>query len=969
MSKGYKTKATTLEMQPGPIPDSSTSDATSGDDLEDLLNQATPDTAEGLDEDFDALIEAAAEAGDDFDPVVVAEDWPDPDEVALGWKEPLPVNDDYVLSGAAITVSSDTAAADQTIADLASTDDLLTWLNDQGHDEFKGDAEFLAPEDAFLLYSDDGADIQLPTGTVGEEQFADVYAAWVDGYAEVPEHTKQLAQAYADWVKAKDDPTLSLTEKFDALQTYGDTARALFEANGLDLNSEQWKALKAETKEWLHAKSHAEIKALAHHAGFKHPLLASGTHPDNTPKPASKAVVGWLDPAYGEADSHYKTVIQAKALDRYQQLKDGTLPDYMGITLQQVDADNAANAPAHAVPPTPHGQTWVVDADGFAELQELHKKGYAGNVHNFQEKLNARLELRWKLKSAVPGEGVTQFQLDQLDPVISHYQIGIGQLPTIAKLTGVDEESLHYLKKPELVALADPTTEADTVASHLEAAAKRKAIISDNKATWTGTQQLWDQVQTSQSLNVGQWNTLVEVWKPGKAHKAELFGTHWDDIDGNYAVSASIGTPDDQSMRDVLKKVSLKDLRAVAKAMGMENSGPPTTRAAIQNYLIGHAHGDDSAMNKAKAKAASSHAPAPVVTSAAPGSSQQWPPPTSPGKVPSAAKPQVSSAQAVGTKIVKPGWGSELSDLSDLLSHAQATRADIPKRDEAAAATMQLTTKSGVAPTGGSHSTTGFVDGTGQKWFGKPHSSGSGGAAETRAVTEAIASKAKSELGLAAIPVYHRKIGSQHHALQPVIDAKPLSSHEIPNLSQHDVDTIVRQHVGDWVIGEHDGKEDNWMRTKSGGLVRCDLGQAFKFFGADSSSLGWEANGNYGTPLIKQLVAADKAGTLAKGVRVDPSAALGVIGKAESISDAQWEAVVRPVAEAGVKDGGDAVRWVKTMRAKAAKRHGVADFQVTDDQVVDEFIAEANRRRSEVRKDISEAFAEQGYDTTPLQHL
>ena len=278
---------------------------------------------------------------------------------------------------------------------------------------------------------------------------------------------------------------------------------------------------------------------------------------------------------------------------------------------------------------------------------------------------------------------------------------------------------------------------------------------------------------------------------------------------------------------------------------------------------------------------------------------------------------------------------------------------------------MTLTSAPENAPSGGSHTRVGFVDGQGQAWFGKPHPS-SGGRA--RAITEATASEAKAALGLSAVPVYYRQVGTAHHAMQPLLKgAKPLS-HNHKDLSQHDVDTIVRQTVGDWLVGEHDGKEDNWLRTASGGLTRCDLGQAFKFWGADKPALDWEGNGNHGTKLVKQLLQADTNGGLAPGVRIDPTAALGVIGKAEAISDAEWAAIVRPAAEAGIKAGED-IKWVDRMRKKAAKRLGVADFQVTDDQVVDEFVDEANRRRKSVREDMTAAFEAAGYDASVLRAL
>ena len=46
---------------------------------------------------------------------------------------------------------------------------------------------------------------------------------------------------------------------------------------------------------------------------------------------------------------------------------------------------------------------------------------------------------------------------------------------------------------------------------------------------------------------------------------------------------------------------------------------------------------------------------------------------------------------------------------------------------------------------------------------------------------------------------------------------------------------MVRYHVASWVIGDHDGKLDNMLRTPGGGIVAIDQGQAWKFIGREQA--------------------------------------------------------------------------------------------------------------------------------------
>ncbi|AXV10278.1 hypothetical protein DVS28_b0538 (plasmid) [Euzebya pacifica] len=916
---------------------------TAADDLDDLLKAADEPFVESDPSEDPAFI------GEEMD--WQPEQWVDADSVGAGWSN-FPESEHHVLGGAGgVSVVADAAAAGKVITDLAETEALLNLLNASTLHQ----SAPIPAQDAFDLFSDDGADILVPGGSIDPDQFADIYEAWTDDYTQVPEHTKALAEAFKNWVTAKNDPSLSLTEKFDALKEYGETSRAIFDQAGLDTKSDEWKVVIAECKTWLTDLTASDRLLLAHHAGFIHPLLASGTKPGDE----KASIIYWLTPAY-EQDHPSKDKVQASQLKKYASLVDGTYPDIDGVTLEDVDADDALHA-APKAPDAAQAPGAVIDQAAFADLQALHAIATAAiTTHDIVEKRNAALRLRWALHDPVLGEGVTPESVAALAPpayLLTH--IGAPQVPVISEMAGMDGDLLYHVGQSDLNKVADPSTPADTIAEIVLKADANKKLVAAGKAKWAESEQLWDDAVASKALTPSEWDTIVAGWKHGKQVATQLSDSMYSAAPGAIAI---VKPPSEQDLRAGLKKVGIPDLRVVAEHTGMEHTGAPTPRSALQNWLIAQAHGNTAKMVAAQKAASDKHA-APVVPSPAPVAAPLATGPAS--KVPKAAKPAVSSASAAGAKVVVASWAKGFDDLSALLDHATKTHTDIPARDDAYVATMTLTSAPQNAPSGGSHTRVGFVCGQGQAWFGKPHPS-SGGRA--RAITESTASEAKAALGLSAIPVYYRQVGTAHHAMQPLLQgAKPLS-HNHKDLSQHDVDTIVRQTVGDWLVGEHDGKEDNWLRTASGGLTRCDLGQAFKFWGSDKPALDWEGNGNHGTKLIKQLLQADVNGGLAPGVRIDPTAALGVIGKAEAISDAEWAAIVRPAAEAGVKAGDD-IKWVDRMRKKAAKRLGVADFQVTDDQVVDEFINEANKRRKSVREDMAAAFEAKGYDASVLRAL
>jgi hypothetical protein len=290
--------------------------------------------------------------------------------------------------------------------------------------------------------------------------------------------------------------------------------------------------------------------------------------------------------------------------------------------------------------------------------------------------------------------------------------------------------------------------------------------------------------------------------------------------------------------------------------------------------------------------------PAPAAATASP------PPPSS--------SPPTKAAEAPSQRT----FLAKQKAVEAALAHYSASISAIPARRSDAEVEALALTPVAAPSVGGMHAKSFHQAPDGSQWMFKPDSRAKGAAAHA----EAVASLVCSTGGTPTMPVYVRSMGGSTGSLQPLVaGASPLSS-DMKALSQHDVDAVVRSHVSAWLVGDHDCKPDNVLRTPGGGLVPIDHGQAFKFYGSDQLSLDYDPNNahNHDRTLYQKLYSAHLKGKLAKGVRVRPEAALGVIKRYEAISDSEYRAMLAPVAREGVSQK---VPWYPAMvqRAKATK--------------------------------------------------
>lgn len=170
---------------------------------------------------------------------------------------------------------------------------------------------------------------------------------------------------------------------------------------------------------------------------------------------------------------------------------------------------------------------------------------------------------------------------------------------------------------------------------------------------------------------------------------------------------------------------------------------------------------------------------------------------------------------------------------------------------------------------------------------------------------EAAAATLQRNMGLEAPESY-----AITHNGQPAVVSKwyPNSTQafakppRLADLHPDDQMTIQKNHVLDWLIGNHDSHVGNWMRTQDGKLVSIDKGQAGKYFGHDRLDPQFHPNYYAREPIYNQLYRDHAAGL---GQMHDPrTGELGdFVRQVQAIPDEHLKTLFRPYAESAAKSG------------------------------------------------------------------
>lgn len=204
----------------------------------------------------------------------------------------------------------------------------------------------------------------------------------------------------------------------------------------------------------------------------------------------------------------------------------------------------------------------------------------------------------------------------------------------------------------------------------------------------------------------------------------------------------------------------------------------------------------------------------------------------------------------------------------------------------------------------GTHGAQVWTDAQGNRYLFKPPKA----SADAFLVSlDEAASVLQARTGLKAPDTWTTTLNGQYGSLQRMFDATPAfaSGFKPQALTPDDLLAVQKQHVLDWLLANHDGHVDQFLRLPSGELVGIDKGQAFRWMGQDRLAWDFHPNAYYGAP---PPVYNALWGDFAKGgsgevldPRVGPLA--DFIDSVQGMSDDDLRALFRPYAEQAASRG------------------------------------------------------------------
>lgn len=766
-----------------------------------------------------------------------------------------------------------------------------------------------------------------------------------------------------------------LQDGYDQLAYLSEDAQAKLaaaEADGLDpqLVEEADLAIKQATRGHLEGLEEDDLAVLAAAEGFDHPTLVGLSDSDSHP------LVHWLDPAYAD-DVPSKAAIQHKAAERYQTLAAGGKIDGIGYD------DVLAAEAALGLGPKAAGGGWEATpaevSASAAELQEAIGQLPSGSLHGDEgvDKLAAVVAAERRLCTAEcdqMGESLKQLQASsahlvdqQLD---SHYTLRhavSGASEQWVEDGHLTEQQAQLLGPQQALALARASTPAEEQAELAELADTRAAEAGQFAETRQAFQAHLDDNGAVALPDLDEDPEALAAWRQAASEhlQARAAVADWTaatsyserPLEPPEGAPSSMHTAGDlpgettTAFRKWAKGQPLGQLRGAAAEAGLDDQHTAATRADVQNFLAASwdpAQSTGQIQTKVNKQAAAKQAKQAGDGAAAPTG-------TTAGTGPASSSTQAASGWVTADSkaaATTGSFGGKLDGLVAKLRAHQAAAVDLP--DPLPDAEVQsFDFGPGKAFTGGGmHHKTVHDGPDGNRWLFKPDKTGG-----ARAHAEAAAAKVFRRAGVAGVGVHVTDVKGTTGAIQPLVSgAEPIGSSP-SSWSQAQVDAMVGMHVAAWAVGDHDGHSANVLSTPSGGLMACDQGQAFKFYGSDKLQLGWKPNSNPKPAVYQQAYQAAAAGGLADGVTVSAKAALPTIKAFEAIADGQYRQWLTPVATQGVATGRP---WVASMRARAASKLDTKTSQVTDEETVDAFLGLAVERKNRLRSAFSELFASLG---------
>ncbi|HVT78464.1 MAG TPA: hypothetical protein VHD87_15610 [Acidimicrobiales bacterium] len=775
----------------------------------------------------------------------------------------------------------------------------------------------------------------------------------------VQEDLTHAAQAKLDvladsWAATAANDELTATQKYQALNEIADSWRdelevLLIEGGYEPYVAEQRAKLRAMTTGWLESLPVSTLQQVAADAGYQYPTLLS---PDKATA-QGHALIHGLDPAY-PAEMGSKLKIWQKAQERYNALASGQVSDWSGVTLADVDAA----AKLHAAPTTPVDEApWDADADAL--------KALANTTGHASEQLA-------RYRKVVAAKPVDQAAADMQELVINGFVNGSDihndHFATIHDAealidSGVLPGEANLLTPNQAFRLAHPDTAGSVRVALLQLAQQRAQDLDKHAKAVVAGQAAYDAIHNLPKIGPN-FTPEQAAAKYEAAFKYRPADYDWTkQVVQSVPLGVSPMPVSELMLKANLKGQPLKELRQTAKLCGLANA-EVANRADVTAYMVAYAAADGekaAQIHSAIADAVKAQAAAKAAQKAAAAKPTPAPAPHPPVQPSPGASPAAVVLSNDAPKKA-PRFKSSVLVMRAKIKSMLGLKADLPQRMPLEAVQHLKLTNLNENP-GGAHSKDVLSDGSG-KWLSKPDKTAGG----VRARSEAIVSELSEALGMPTVPVYAVNRGGHVCSIQPMVkDATQLGHNAVATADQATADLIMREAPFSMLVGDWDGSEANWLRTPNHGLVRCDAGQAFRFWGKDDSgSLAYKPNASYGqVSLHIKLLEQTRDGGGSGGGKANVAAALPTLHRIEAMPDAQLRQILAPIAESGAMTG-EGVFWYSAMRAKAEAKHGSG--KVGAAEVAEAFLDHAVERKHGLRSKLRSLCVEAGVDVTALDH-
>lgn len=204
----------------------------------------------------------------------------------------------------------------------------------------------------------------------------------------------------------------------------------------------------------------------------------------------------------------------------------------------------------------------------------------------------------------------------------------------------------------------------------------------------------------------------------------------------------------------------------------------------------------------------------------------------------------------------------------------------------------------------GTHGARVYRDANGNDWlFKAPKASGD----QFLVTLDEVAGKITHRAGLTTPDTFAVTLGGKRGSLQRMFPSEGAfkAGFKPSQLSPADLLAVQKEHVIDWLLSNHDGHRDQFLRLPDGRLVGIDKGQAFRWMGQDRLDWDFHPNSAYGAPepVYNALWRGFAQG---QGWEVnDPSQGplADFIKSVQGISDDDLKAMLRPYAEQAAAAG------------------------------------------------------------------